>query len=29
MADAGLEAVLSPEEKGSLRPKMEKAAYSL
>ena len=29
MADAGLQAVLGPEEKGSLRPEMEKAAFSL
>jgi hypothetical protein len=28
MADAGLEAVLSPEEKGSLRPEKEETAYA-
>jgi hypothetical protein len=29
MADAGLQAVLDPEEKGSLRPEMGKAAFPL
>jgi len=28
MADAGLQAVLGPEEKGALRPDMEKTAYA-